>query len=762
MRYVVAKTAGFCFGVKNAVRLAELSIGKNGDLWSVGDVIHNELVMDRLKKRGLKVADGVDAVTGGTLLVRSHGLPEADVKKAAEKGLKIIDGTCPYVKKIHKIAAENYAAGRQIVIVGEAGHPEITGINGWCGNSAIIIGGEADAERLAYFDNLCVVVQTTFNLSKWQEIRKIIESQPHKTVEIFETICYTTKGRQDEAAEIAGNSTKMLVLGSKKSSNTARLFEICKGVCTDTYLIEKPSDLKKIHFAKTDIVGITAGASAPGEYLAEVIEHMKIIDNEVRSEEFLKGIDASLSSYRKGRYIKGDIISIDSSGLHINIGGKKDGLVPKSELGGDAFDPAAYKLGDFIEGVITGEKSESGGILLSVEQALAIKEGNKAVEGIRGGEVFEVVIEKDVKGGIVSRLGNYSVFIPASQAAERFVADLKKFAGKKMKVIAVDIDDEKKKIVASAKKAIESERTAVEEAFWSTINIDQIVKGTVKRATQFGAFVEVNGFDCLAHITDLSWSRITKVEDVLKINKEYDFVVLIIDRDKKRVSLGYKQLLPKPWEIAATKYLVDTVVKAKVVRIAPFGAFVEIEPGIDALVPMSEISHTWIKNVNEALKVGQEIEGKVIKNDEDGRKITVSIKAIEPEPTGPSLQEQIEREIAEDEMAQAAASKRAKTAAKETAVNNTETASEAGNEGEAAAEKPKKKEPVVRTTTRPAAKPDAKAKFEAREQKAVRDPSKRGAKRGDRYETPDDGTVRQWSESTTNNPFADLLKDFQK
>ena len=747
MKYIVAKTAGFCFGVKNAVQLADANMNADGrELWSVGDVTHNEIVMERLKKDGLRVAESVADITGGALLVRSHGLPEADIAEAGAKGLKIIDGTCPYVRKIHKIVSEKHKAGLQIVIVGEAGHPEITGVDGRCGNSAIVIDNEADAAKLMYLDNLCIVVQTTFNLSKWREIRKIIESQQHKTVEIYDTICYTTIGRQEEAADLAKVSTKMLVLGSRKSSNTNKLYDICREICADTYFIESLQCLKNIKFTKTDVVGITAGASAPGEYLSEVIKHMKIIDNKVSSAEFLDGLEKSFSSYKKGRFIKGEIIIIDELGLHVNIGGKKDGLVPKSEIP----DISAYKSGGFVEAVITGAKDDAtGSILLSMKDAADIIEGNRVVDGIRNGELFELTIEADVKGGLVSRIGTYSVFIPASQASDRFVKDLKVFCGKPMKLSAISIDDEKKRIVASAKKAAESERSAVEESFWGTINIDQIVKGTVRRATPFGAFVEVNGFDCLAHITDLSWSRINKVEDVLTINETYDFVVLVIDRDKKRVSLGYKQLLPKPWEIAATKYPLDTVVKAKVVRIAPFGAFVELEPGIDALVPMSEISHTWVKNVNEALKIGQEIEGKIIKNDEEGRKITVSIKAVEPEPEVESLQEQIEREIAEDEAAQAA-ERKAKKAEK--------TEKPAGDET-AAADSPAVEKPVKapRITT----KPDAKAKFEAREQKALKSaaPPRKDLKRGEKN---DDGTVRQWSENTTNNPFADLLKDFNK
>ncbi len=732
LKYIVAKSAGFCFGVKNAVSLCEAECARGGSVWSVGDITHNERVMESLVSRGLKIAADTGAIDGGTLVIRSHGLPKDEIESARKKGVKIVDGTCPYVLKIHKIVADAYAEGKQVVIAGEAGHPEVRGINGWCGNFAIIVENEGDAAALLGTGNLCVVAQTTFSLEKMLRIRKIIESQGHKTVEFFDTICYTTKGRRDEAVLLAAKCTKMLVLGSRKSSNTVRLFEETKAAGAETFFIESTLDLDNINFVSTDIVGITAGASAPGEYLAEVLKHMKIIDNDVQSEEFLRGIDESFTSYKKGKFVKGEVISIDDSGLHVNIGGKKDGLVLKADVNKDgSFDPSAFKVGQVVEAVINGQKDESGSILLSMKEAADIKEGDKAVEDIRDGGTFEIMIEKDVKGGLTSRIGTYSVFVPASQAAERFVADLKGFVGKKMLVSVISIDDEARKIVASAKKAAVANKAAIEENFWKTINIDQIVKGTVKRATQFGAFVAVNGFDCLAHITDLSWARINKVEDVLKIGSEYDFVVLMIDRDKNRVSLGYKQLLPKPWETASVKYPVDTIVKAKVVRIAPFGAFVELEPGIDALVPMSEISHAWVKNVNEALKVGQEIEGKVIKNDEEGRKITVSIKAIEPAPDVISLQEQIEREIAEDEAEQSKA-KAAKAEA-----------------GDAAPKAPR------------APRPDAKAKFEAREQKAKEAaPAKRAPKKTDR--PADDGTVRQWSENTTNNPFADLLKDFQK
>jgi 4-hydroxy-3-methylbut-2-enyl diphosphate reductase len=746
MEILTTKTIGYCFGVRAAIERADEALKAYPAVYCVGEVAHNKRVGDGLRARGLITVGAVDEIPdGGVLAVRAHGLPEAAYKTAEVKNLTVVEGSCKYVLRIHAIVREYYEKGFQIVIVGEKEHPEVVGTRGWCGDTAIVIDSLSDAEKLRFIaQSMCVVAQTTFDNLKWKEICKILRQMGLKTLEIFDTICYTTLVRQDETVKLAAEVDKMLVLGSRNSSNTNKLYQAAERYCEQTYFIESPADLGEIGFRPKDRIGITAGASTPAESLTEVIDYMANLNNEVTSQEFIKGVEDSFVSYRPGKRVKGAVIGVDEEGnLHVNIGGKKDGIVPVSD---GSFQPDEFKAGDPIEAVIRSNKDATSGlVLLSKRDADEIREGDAVVETIRGGDAFELVLKEAVKGGMVSKIGAYRVFVPASQLRDHYVADLKAFEGKKTRLAVISIDDDDKKIVASALKVVERERAEREDKFWNSLEEGLVVNGKVKRIAQFGAFVSVDGFDCLAHNTDLAWTRVFKADDIVKIGQRYDFVVLSFERDKNRVSLGYKQLQPKPWDVAAVKYPVGTVVKGKVARITKFGAFIELEPGIDALCFLSEISHNWIQNVNEALKAGDEVEGKIIKNEEEGRKLTLSIKAVQPEPEIVTLQEQIEQELAladaDEKDEKAVEKKKRRTEKDDIAAANEEFEK---LEAEDAASKPER------------AKPDAKAKFEARERKA--------APRGDSPRRPRSGSdspdrSRQWSESASNNPFADLLKN---
>jgi len=364
--------------------------------------------------------------------------------------------------------------------------------------------------------------------------------------------------------------------------------------------------------------------------------------SEAHNEEFLKAVEESPVSYRVGKRVKGTVISADSVGVRVSMGGKLDGIIFAAEAGDGQYDPADFNTGDKIEAVIMGSKDqETNCVPLSKRQIDKIKEGNKFVEEIRNGQPFDVKVESEIKGGLLGSVGTYSVFVPASQATERFTQNLRQFVGQTLRVTAIEINDEKQRVVASARKILEGERKEREAVFWEHIVPNAVVSGKVKRMTNFGAFVSVGGFDCLAHIVDLSWNRIKSPDEVLKLDEEYDFVVLNVDKEKGRVSLGYKQLQPHPFAAALEKYPVGTVAKGKVVRIVPFGAFVELEKGVDGLVHVSEASHTFVKNINEILKVDQEIEVMVTKIDSDSHKITLSVKAC---TESPAVEESAEEE----------------------------------------------------------------------------------------------------------------------
>jgi len=354
----------------------------------------------------------------------------------------------------------------------------------------------------------------------------------------------------------------------------------------------------------------------------------------VSSLEFINGIESSFVTYKQGKKVTGTVIMADANGINVSIGGKHDGLIKKEEAEFDReYDPNNYPSGLAIEAIITSQSQDrdTGRILLSKKLVDSARVGDKFVEEIRDGKVFELVIEGETKGGLIGKVGSYGVFVPQSQIRESFVKDLKPFIGKTLRLSMLEIDDAKFRIIASQRKVLEAERKEKEEMFWTHVQPDTVVSGKVKRFTNFGAFVSVGGLDCLAHMSDLSYGKINAPSDVLKVGETYDFLVLLVDREQGRVSLGYKQLQPDPFMSALEKYGVGTETTGKVIRIVPFGAFVELEKGIDGLVHVSEAAHGFVKNINEILKVGQEVPIKVLGIDPENKKINLSIKAAQPE-----------------------------------------------------------------------------------------------------------------------------------
>lgn len=637
MKIIKAKNGGFCFGVKSAVDAVKRNAGEH--TYTLGDVIHNERVTTELRALGVKTVDSVDEIHDdeATVVIRSHGAPPEVYDEIARRGYKLIDATCPFVKKIHELVRAHHEDGYKIVIIGNADHPEVKGINGWCGFEATIADENFDFSSLDADVKTCFVEQTTFSTEKYLQILKKIQKDRFKTVEIFDTICYTTVSRQNEAKKLSGICDKIIVVGSPNSSNTRKLIEIADSGRAQAFGVSGAAELNSLNFCADDTVGVIGGASAPEESIMEVIKYMSQEFTKAVNEEFLKGVEDSFVSYKEGKRVTGKVISADADGIKVEIGGKNDGFIPATEVNMDgSYNPDDYKAGDELEVRIGKKDAGTGCILLSKKAVDEIKEADKIIDTIRNGEYFEIKIDKNVEKGLTARLGTYNIFIPASQVEERFVRDLAKYVGKKLVVTALEIDDAKHKIVASHRKVAEAERKAKEDIFWANVVPNMIVSGVVKRTTAFGAFVSVDGFDCLAHIVDLSWTHIKNVEEVLTVGQSYEFVVLSADREKNRVSLGYKQLQPHPFVACMEKHPVGSVTKGKVVSIVPFGVFVEIEPHIEGLVHVSEVAHTFVKDINEVVKVGDEVEVKVLNYDEANRKINLSIKACLPEEEKPA------------------------------------------------------------------------------------------------------------------------------
>ena len=639
MKVVLAKSSGFCMGVKRAVDTAKTVYGDG--VYILGEIIHNDTVVSDIKKLGTTTIENIDEIESGTLIIRSHGVGKNVLDKLSEKNINVINCTCPFVIKTQKIIEDYYLKGYKIVITGEKNHPEVIGLNGWCDNQALIIDENYADLNLSCDEKVCIVSQTTYSVEKFEKILEFFNKKTFKTLEIFKTICYTTRERQEEAEILSKTCDAMVVIGGKNSSNTKKLMDICQRNCKNVYFITSPDELDYKKFINFISVGIVAGASTPNEQSMEVFLNMS---TEVKSsnamEEALNAIDEQ--KFRKGQRLTATISAANDDGLQVYlVNTKKEIALPKDEIDCESYDKAVYaaKVGEEIEVMIVGLNP----VVLSEKAIKAQKEEEEFVAKIKDGEVFTVTVTGANKGGLVAKLGSYDVFVPSSQIRIGFVKDLEKYVGKQLRLKAekVESNGRRKQIVGSQRVILEAEkaerdaaREAKEEAFFSSINSGDVVTGKVVRFAAFGAFVEVNGFDCLAPLSDLSWTNAKTPAEVLEIGKEYEFKVLKCERETKRVSLGYKQLQPKPWQLAADKYAIGETVKGTVVRIVSFGAFVEIEKGIDGLVHVSQISHEWLENPTSVLKEGEEVEAKILDMDVEKERMTLSIKALTPAPEG--------------------------------------------------------------------------------------------------------------------------------
>ncbi len=627
----VAKTAGFCYGVKRAVDGVYEEINAGEKIATLGHLIHNPIVLEDLRKKGVNSYDTVDEIPKDcTVIIRAHGVGK-DVYEKLE-GRRYIDLTCPFVAKIHKIVSEHYEKGYQIVIVGDKNHPEVIGINGWCGGNAVIINDinyEID-EKTAQKD-LCIVAQTTINRNFFGEIVQNIKKTCKSTL-TFDTICSATKDRQKEADEISKNSDMMIVIGGKESSNTRKLFEISKKNCPETYHIETFEDLpQKKTYNK---IGITAGASTPGGIIEEVV---KAMSENVKNEENFAELFAQYESktLNNGDIIDGTVVEVRNNEVIVDLGGfKYNGQLAADQLTDDpSLKPSdVVKEGDTIKVYVVGVNDGEGKVVLSRKKLVAMESWNKIKAAYESGEVLEGKIIKAVKGGVIALTDGSQVFIPARQAAGRFVQDLQSLVGTTVNYKIIEIDERRRRVIGSVRVIIEAERKEKEDKFWAEAEVGKKYEGTVKSLTSFGAFVDIGGVDGLVHISELSWNKIKHPSEVVKEGDVLEVYIKDINAETKKISLGFKKIEDNPWTIAQSKLNIGDVVKCKIVRMMPFGAFAEIMPNVDGLIHISQIADRRIGKPEDVLTIGEEVEAKITDLDWNEKKISLSIRALIPVP----------------------------------------------------------------------------------------------------------------------------------
>ncbi len=637
MEIITAKSAGFCFGVNRAIEACYKEIEKGGEIVTYGPLIHNKNVNADLASKGVISVDSLEGCEGKTVIIRSHGVGKAVYDELKSRGINYVDGTCPFVKKIHAIAHENYEKGFGIIIIGDAKHPEVMGINGWCENSAIIVDNVEDAEKIVLDEHkkYVVVVQTTFRESKYNDILSAINE---KSVDIsaYNTICSATEERQKEAVKISKNVDKMLVIGDKGSSNTQKLYEIREKNCQNTYYIETINDLVLNNYRFNDRIGITAGASTPPAIIKEVITTMSEMDevkNTMEGEEltFEQMLNESFVTLHTGDIVKGTVISTAGEEVSVNLGYKSDGIISRDEFSNDksVIPSKTVKPGDEIEVFVVRVNDGEGNVQLSrkkVESQKGLEEIEKAYE-----EKTPVTgkIIKSVKGGLIADVNEIHVFIPSSQVSGRFVEDLSAYVGTELTFNIIELDKSKHRYIGGRKALLAKEAEEKKAAVFAAIEAGKKVTGTVSRITDFGAFVDLGGVDGLIHISEMSWGRISNPKEVLSEGDTVEVVVLDVDKEKSKISLSLKDVTPNPWTLAADKYVVGSVVEGKVVRMVPFGAFIELEPGVDGLVHISQIANKRVEKPEDELKIGETIKVKVIDVNAEQKKISLSKKEAE-------------------------------------------------------------------------------------------------------------------------------------
>ncbi len=629
MGYEVAAHAGFCMGVRRAVEKA-LQVAQTGEpSCTLGELIHNPEVVDMLRARGIPAVDSPEQAAGRQVLIRSHGVAPQVLSALEAAGARVLDLTCPFVEKLHRIVAMESGPDCPVVMLGEKAHPEVQGTAGWAKGEVYVISEEAEIAQLPPMEKALVVAQTTFPPARWERMTACLAKRIPGMI-LRPTICSATQVRQTEAEELARRADAMIVVGGLHSANTRKLYETCRRLCERTILVERAADLPpgfaNIH---SEFIGITAGASTPDGSLKEVVtrmidkEQQVLTNQEDASNSFMAEIDATLVRIRPGQTVTGTVVQVSDDEVCVNIGYKSDGIIKRTEL-----TQQDVKLGDEIEVEVVKVNDGEGNVVLSQRNIVNRKAWDALMAKYEAGEYVDGVGKEAVKGGLIADVEGVRAFVPASQLSQRYVEKIADFVGKDLKLKIIEVDKQKKRIVASHKAVMAEEAAAKKKEAWENLQEGEIIHGIVRRLTDFGAFVDVGGVDGLVHITDLSWGRIKHPSEVVQPNQEIDVKVLGLDRERERIQLGYKQLQPRPWDNATEKYPEGSIVEGKVVRITDFGAFVELEPGLDGLVHISQCALTRVNKVEDAVQVGQIVRVKVLGVDPEKKRISLSIRQV--------------------------------------------------------------------------------------------------------------------------------------
>lgn len=682
-RITIAKTAGFCFGVSRSIRLAEKEI-ELGECFSIGPIIHNENVVSELREKGLIPCDSDSEFPANSkVLIRSHGVSKATEDRLKNLGVQVVNATCPNVSRIHKLAQKAEEEGCGLIVIGQKGHPEVEGIIDRCSRSFVV----SDTDDL---DNLFtqnpelknetffVVVQTTQRRNNFDEcthkLKKLCTN-----LKVFDTICEATVNRQAEAVQIAEISDAVVVIGDRNSANSRHLAKICSELCPNTQFIQNASELNVELLIMASEIGVTAGASTPVGIVREVINKMsdemkvnEVVENElencseeveiqtseqpelaaeeccecsadcdcsneaelkneveedeVKEKSFHEMLEDSLKTIYNGKVVSGQVVAITEKDITVDLGTKYSAFISSEELTGDGNVKIedVVKIGDKIEAIVVRVNDVEGTAQLSKRRLDAVKAWNAIEDAYKNKGAVEGIIKEQNKGGVVSSVNGIRVFIPASRTGLPRGSDLAELIGENVQIRIMEISRGRGRVIGS----IKSDRKARAEAVFNEIEVGKEYEGLVKNLTSYGAFVDIGGVDGMVHISELSWRRIGHPSEVMNVGDKVNVYVIDFDKEKHRISLGYKRAEDNPWNIFNSQCKEGDVISVKVVRILPFGAFCEIIPGVDGLIHISQIANRHIEKPEDVLSIGDVVDTLISEIDMEKQKVSLSIRAL--------------------------------------------------------------------------------------------------------------------------------------
>lgn len=659
MNIRVADSAGFCFGVNRAVNMVYSLLDENKNVCTFGPIIHNMEMVRELEEKGCYPVLNLDDVPkDATLVIRSHGVPLEIMEDITNSEISCTDATCPFVKKIHHIVNKESREGRTILVAGNKNHPEVEGIVSHCKGEIFTFNNNEELQEIA--NNILVeknkpvsvVAQTTFDTKEWKKCLKTVK-KVYTNSKIFDTICNATSVRQNEAQQIAEKSDLMIVIGDRHSSNTGKLYDICKRKCNNTFLIETAKDLDLSVLTSAKSIGVTAGASTPARIIKEVLDTMSeeiksSVTNE-NEESFEALLEESLKNLNTNERVKGVVVSIDPTAVYVDVGRKQTGYIPADEISNDptVLPEDAVKIGDELELLIMKTNDQEGTIMLSKRRVDAQKGWEELESKAESKEVLTGKVTAAVKGGVSLIYNNVRIFVPASQAAVSRNANLEELVGKEVQFRLIEVSQRgrRRQAVGSIRSVLMDELSKKREEFWQSVEVGKEYTGVVRSIESYGAFVDLGGASGMIHISELSWQRVKHPSDVVKVGEEVKVYIKDINEETHKISLGYKDPNSNPWEILKRDFPVDTVAKVKIVGLTDFGAFANIIPGVDGLIHISQIANKRIDKPSDVLKIGDEVEAKITVIDFEKKRVSLSIRALLPQEEAPKDEEVTVAEI---------------------------------------------------------------------------------------------------------------------